>query len=156
MKVTLTSGYLERKSSFQSHAIATDPLESGPNKGPPDRCLTHQYNETEFGSEAKESVILRSKNGEFRAPALESTTLPDRPASGLLYRILTGRQSSLRWTQFSRGGRSCAAHAQITVPGGRSLSAHGPPPPSWIGVLCAVLLRAAAKVSGTVFLCWEC
>lgn len=52
-----------------------DPLESGPNKGPPAQCRSLRLNKIQFGSKAKESFNLWSDNG-------RELTLSPRPVDG--------------------------------------------------------------------------
>ena len=90
-------------------------------------------------SEAKESFILGSENGEVRAGALEYMLSPQRPSLGLLYRDLVSREGR-GWGSHRSGGaallmcqlavlvwaqRLCLWPATAILD--RSASAHAPP-----------------------------
>ena len=76
--------------------------------------MLFRSNETKFASEAKKSFILGSKNGEVRAPALESTLSPNRQRWGCFIGILwAGRRRG----RGSRDQDLCAGAASLrTVP----------------------------------------
>ena len=110
----------------------TDPLEPVPKKCLSSLCPISQQKETEFGSEAKESFILWSENGELGAPALEHRLSLKGHGRGCFV-------GSLHWEVWN----SCGAGAAVllTAPdhsAGLSNSAHSPPPPSWVAILHTV------------------
>ena len=110
-------------------STVTDPFELGSNKGP----SAWGCKQTKCGSEAKESLIISSKNGEVQARALESMLFPKGYGWGCFIGFLSegvGHSSHAAGGVLAGSGQSsCAVHA----PDGsvqRSVSAHGLQPPS--------------------------
>ena len=129
-------------SFFSTTAFVTDPFELVPKKGLPAQCHCSQENETKFGSEAKISSILRSKNGEVRA----STRSPDRLWAGLFHRDLVSGEG--------RGRNSCMLDAavplRLQIPASGPASLHTAPRPhlEWrrpAQRFCARALRVQAS-----------
>lgn len=110
-------------------STVTDPFELGSSKGP----SAWGCKETKCSSEAKESLIVSSKNGEVQARPLESMLFPKGYGWGCFIGFLSvgGGHNSPEpgGVLASSGQSSCTAHA----PDGsalHSVSAHGLQPPS--------------------------